>query len=52
MTRPQRIIAVIYYLLVVYCCIWVPWHGTAAGYVGALVVGLLDFMLSYQRQPA
>jgi hypothetical protein len=26
MTRKQRIIAVIYCLLVVYCAVWVPWH--------------------------
>jgi hypothetical protein len=27
MTRAQRIIAVLYSLMVVYCCVWVPWHG-------------------------
>jgi hypothetical protein len=37
MNRPQRIVAVIYCLLVVYCCIWIPWHvefqpATRAGY--------------------
>jgi hypothetical protein len=26
MSRPQRIAAVFYCLLVIYCCIWVPWH--------------------------
>lgn len=26
MTRAQRGILIIYCLLVVYCCIWVPWH--------------------------
>jgi hypothetical protein len=26
MTRAQRIVAVLYCLLVVYCCVWVPWH--------------------------
>jgi hypothetical protein len=25
MTRPQRVVAVVYCLLVVYCCVWVPW---------------------------
>jgi hypothetical protein len=25
MTRAQRIILIVYCLLVVYCCIWVPW---------------------------
>jgi hypothetical protein len=24
--RAQRIVAVLYCLLVVYCCVWVPWH--------------------------
>jgi hypothetical protein len=26
MTRSQRIVVVLYCLLVVYCCVWVPWH--------------------------
>lgn len=26
MTRPQRIVAALYCLLVVYCGVWVPWH--------------------------
>jgi hypothetical protein len=26
MNKTQRIIAVLYCLLVVYCCVWVPWH--------------------------
>jgi len=26
MNRSQRIVAVLYCLLVVYCCVWVPWH--------------------------
>jgi hypothetical protein len=26
MTRAQRITFVVYCLLVVYCCVWVPWH--------------------------
>ena len=26
MNRPQRIVAVLYCLLIVYCCVWVPWH--------------------------
>ena len=30
MTRPQRGILFIYCLLVVYCCIWVPWHDDQA----------------------
>jgi hypothetical protein len=28
MNRAQRIIIVLYCLLVVYCCVWVPWHIT------------------------
>jgi hypothetical protein len=26
MKRSQRIVLVLYCLLVVYCCLWVPWH--------------------------
>jgi len=26
MTRAQRIIAVLYCLMVVYCCVWIPLH--------------------------
>jgi len=26
MTRAQRIVAVLYCLLVVYCCVWIPWR--------------------------
>jgi hypothetical protein len=26
MTHSQRIVLVLYCLLVVYCCVWVPWH--------------------------
>jgi len=26
MNRSQRIVAVLYCLLVVYCCVWVPWY--------------------------
>lgn len=26
MNRAQRIVVVLYCLLVVYCCVWVPWH--------------------------
>jgi len=26
MTQPQRVVLVVYCLLVVYCCVWVPWH--------------------------
>jgi len=26
MNRPQRIVVILYCLLVVYCCTWVPWH--------------------------
>ena len=26
MNRSQRIVLVLYCLLVVYCCVWVPWH--------------------------
>ena len=28
MTRPQRIVAVLYCLLLAYCCAWIPWHVT------------------------
>ena len=30
MNRSQRIVVVLYCLLVVYCCVWVPWHMVAA----------------------
>jgi hypothetical protein len=26
MNRAQRIVLILYCLLVVYCCVWVPWH--------------------------
>ena len=26
MNRSQRIVAVLYCLLVIYCCVWVPWR--------------------------
>ncbi|SPE42600.1 hypothetical protein SBA7_1550003 [Candidatus Sulfotelmatobacter sp. SbA7] len=29
MTRAQRIVIVVYCLLVAYCCVWVPWHATS-----------------------
>jgi hypothetical protein len=29
MNQPQRIVAVLYCVLIVYCCVWVPWHATA-----------------------
>jgi len=31
MTRAQRIVAVLYCLLVVYCCVWVPWVASTEG---------------------
>lgn len=30
MTRGQRVVLIVYCLLVVYCCVWVPWHITVA----------------------
>lgn len=29
MTRAQRIVIVVYCLLVACCCVWVPWHATS-----------------------
>jgi hypothetical protein len=26
MTRAQRIVLIVYFLLLAYCCEWVPWH--------------------------
>ncbi len=26
MNRPQRIVLIVYCVLVTYCCVWVPWH--------------------------
>jgi hypothetical protein len=26
-SRPQRIVLIIYCLMLVYCCVWIPWHG-------------------------
>jgi len=26
MNRAQRIVLILYCLLIVYCCLWVPWH--------------------------
>lgn len=26
MTKAQRIVLIVYCLLVLYCCVWVPWH--------------------------
>jgi hypothetical protein len=26
MNRPQRIVLIVYCLLLVYCCLWIPWH--------------------------
>jgi hypothetical protein len=26
MNRSQRIVLVLYCLLIVYCCVWIPWH--------------------------
>lgn len=28
MTRTQRVVLVVYCLLVAYCCAWIPWHVT------------------------
>jgi hypothetical protein len=39
MTRAQRIVAVLYCLLVVYCCVWIPWH--------AIVPDVGDIPLNY-----
>jgi len=26
MNRTQRVILALYFLLVAYCCVWIPWH--------------------------
>jgi len=26
MTRAQRVVGVVYCLLLAYCCVWIPWH--------------------------
>lgn len=26
MSRAQRIVVIVYCLLLVYCCLWIPWH--------------------------
>jgi hypothetical protein len=26
MNRSQRIVLILYCLLLVYCCVWIPWH--------------------------
>jgi len=28
MTRAQRIVLILYCLLLAYCCVWIPWKGT------------------------
>jgi len=30
MNRPQRFVLILYFLLIVYCCVWVPWHFVVA----------------------
>jgi hypothetical protein len=39
MTRSQRIVVVLYCLLVVYCCTWVPWHIVGHPRVGEIQLG-------------
>jgi hypothetical protein len=41
MTRAQRIVAVLYCLAVVCCCVWVPWHATAVE-TEEIVTGLTE----------
>ena len=38
MNRAQRIVIVVYCLLVVYCCVWVPWRVTLSS-VGEVQAG-------------
>lgn len=38
MTRSQRVILIVYCLLVAYCCVWVPWQVKLAS-VGELQQG-------------
>jgi hypothetical protein len=26
MNRPQRVVLILYFVLLTYCCVWVPWH--------------------------
>jgi hypothetical protein len=26
MNRAQRVVLIVYCLLIVYCCVWIPWH--------------------------
>jgi len=33
MNRAQRIVLVLYCLLLAYCCIWIPWHVPARHFV-------------------
>ena len=55
MNRPQRIVLILYCLLLAYCCVWIPWHshmspalshGYADSYIrlgyGWLWIGSLD----------
>jgi len=37
MNRAQRIIVVIYFLAVTYCCIWLPWISTTQLSAGKLI---------------
>ena len=39
MTRPQRTVAVVYCLLVVYCGVWVPWHWSVTGRIENIAEG-------------
>ena len=39
MTPLQRIVVVLYCLLVAYCCLWVPWHVTGLAAVGQVQLG-------------
>ena len=43
MNRSQRIVVVLYCLLVVYCCVWVPWHVVQ----GAGTDGFVQFRTGY-----
>lgn len=39
MSKTQRIILALYCLLVVYCCIWIPWHVRLSASIEAWYAG-------------
>jgi hypothetical protein len=43
MSKPQRIVLVIYCFLLAYCCVWIPWHVTL-GYARTNVDVIYSFV--------